>query len=438
MLNRLPVTRLAIPIVMTGVFVCALPPAAHAQLGPSIDQITQQYQGASQQIATSLQTYAQALFWSLAAIQFTGSSIRLAIAGADAQEWAAHLVRQILFIGIYAWLMQNAYAFSLDILNSMRQAGNAAGGTGLDAGNIFSVGLKIAAQISRAMSVWDPYDAVLFAVAAIAIIVAFGFVAAFIVVALCEAYVLIAAGVLMTGFGGSEWTRDIANKTFSLALGIGAKLFIMEILVAFGDRIMQGWAGQTYNTNIAVLAVLGATLVFLVLTWQLPSLAQQFVSSAASGSTAAGAIRGLTSAAASAALAATGVGAAAAAALEAGGKGGGAASGGTAGEGGSSALPGGSGAQGALFGGSSGAPNPAVGGGVGSPLGRANLGQIGRALSRGMQAEMRGRITGVGIKGGTTGGRIAAYIRDPSLGQQQSGYPPPPPHHPPNGGNEIS
>jgi len=45
----------------------------------SVDGITQQFQTAGQNIGTNVLQYAQALFWSLAALQFSGSSIRLGL-----------------------------------------------------------------------------------------------------------------------------------------------------------------------------------------------------------------------------------------------------------------------------------------------------------------------------------------------------------------------
>ena len=332
-----------------------IPTIAHADT--FLDSITNQYQNAGQTIAAALLVHAQAIFFILAFLQFFASSSRLAIDGADLQEWAAHLVRQILMIGFYAWLMQNAYAFGLDIINSFRMA--VTGSTeGLSPSNIFSSGLKIGEAIAHMSIGWNPFTGVLYAVAAVVVVVCFAWVAALVVVALCEAYILIAAGVLLMGLGASEWTRDYANKNITMAMSIGAKLLIMQALIATGQSLLAQWGNSIIVDDSSVFRIIGGVITFVLITWSLPNLAQTFISGSAGGATAGGAIRGLTRAAASLAAASTGVGFAivaagkAAVASEQDHGGGGGFSTGSGGSNPNQGMPGGSGGGNALLGGS--------------------------------------------------------------------------------------
>ncbi|MDI2113887.1 P-type conjugative transfer protein TrbL [Commensalibacter nepenthis] len=495
MLNK----KYLICILLLSLFFLSYP--AHAA-DDFLGAIVSPYEQASRTTATSVLVYAKNLFWILAGIQFVGSSIKLGLQGADIQEWAAHIVRQILFIGIYAWLMENSYTFSLDIIQSFR---NAASSTELHPNNIFAVGFNIANAITKNSSIFHPFDSVLYAIACLILIISFAWISALVVVALCEMYILIGAGVLLMGFGGSEWTRDFANKVLILVVGIGAKLFIMQILINTGINIIDGWASWNYSGNYtAVWKAIAGSVVFVLLTMQLPNMAQQFISGAATGSTAAQGIKAVTQAAATATMAATGAGMAVQAASKAGQAASGAGIGGSSGglnpfsgsagqksnmvssskmggqagnnsskiglqqigksengqvknasniasqankstgsSSGASNVAGGSADTGSVAGGSADTGNVAggsadtgnVAGGsadTGSVAGgSANTGSVsqgtpaakagtavnamGKALWGGIKQEAYARMTGTGTRLGTTGGRIAQYIKDNQL-----------------------
>lgn len=257
---------LLLAVVCAAVF-CVNP--AHAADGSEISSIVAQYQASGTEIAAKMLTYATSLFWILAAIQFAGSSIRLGIQGADFQEWTAHLVRQIFFIGIYAWLMEHSYEFSLDIVQSFRQAGSS---TQIMPGNVFTAGLRIAEAISQMASSWNPFNGALVALCCVVIVLAFVWVSGLLVVALCEMYLILSAAVLMTGFGGSEWTRDLATKSFMLALGIGAKLLVMELILSTGWGIIDKWASASYAEYQDIFVAMAVVGVFVYLVQSLPNL----------------------------------------------------------------------------------------------------------------------------------------------------------------------
>lgn len=394
----------------------------HAMAVGIVDTIAQPYRDAGTKLAQNCLRYATNIFWLLAAIQFVGSSIKLALGQGDFQEWAAHIVRQILFVGIYAWIMQNFYHFSELIIASFKQVATA---HDVSPSNIFQVGLKIASIIYANASVTHPVAAIVYGFGALVIVLCFGWVAALVIVALCESYILIAAGVLMAGFGGSEWTRDFANKALMMSMSVGAKIFIMYTLIDVGWKVMDSWTALDYTRDTSVFEVLAGVLIYVLVVWQLPNLAQQFISGAATGSTAAEGIKAITQAAATAALAAIGMGMAGAAAYEAAstaeGASGMAGAGAAGAEGG---VAGGAGGGGTSAG-SSEAGAARMGGTEGSPASQAgvSLGQIGRALGQGLKSELYGRATGTGIKGGTLGGRVAHYIA------RSKTTPPPPPNN---------
>ena len=87
---------------------------------------------------------------------------------------------------------------------------------------------------------------------AIVLIVCFGLITALYILTLVESYVVISAGVLFMGFGGSRFTKDFALKILVYAVSVGAKLFVLELLVGLGMQIFNQLVAnfQTDSTDL--------------------------------------------------------------------------------------------------------------------------------------------------------------------------------------------
>ena len=90
-------------------------------------------------------------------------------------------------------------------------------------------------------SMFHPGDTVGLMIAALLILICFALITAFMVLALVESYVVISAGVLMMGFAGSRWTKEYAFKVMTYAVSVGAKLFILQLLIGVGETMIDGW-----------------------------------------------------------------------------------------------------------------------------------------------------------------------------------------------------
>ena len=264
-----------------------------------------------------LQTYALRLFWLLAGIEFTWAAVRLALRGADFGEWLAEVVNQILFIGFFLTLLLNSADWAAAIVGSFREAANqastASGGTGnITPSNIFDVGLQLANRILEQSSIWAPGDSLGLIISALVILICFALIAAFMILALVESYIVISAGVLLMGFGGSRWTKDYAIKIVVYAVSVGAKLFVLQLLVGLGEAMIQGWLATFETSTTDIFIMVGSAVVMLALTKSVPDMVQALINGTSVGS--GSAITGATAAVGAATLgtAAVAVGAGAA------------------------------------------------------------------------------------------------------------------------------
>ncbi len=207
-------------------------------------------------------------------------------------EWLAEIVNQTLFLGFFLAMLQNAVTWDTAIVSSFRQAASSAGGGGIAPSDVFAAGVKLASTVLNQMSIWHPEASAGLIIAGIVIEVCFALMAAFMVLALVESYLIISMGVLFMAFGGSRWTKDMAVSTVRYAVSVGAKLFVLQLLVSIGTGLIQSWADSFVDVTDASLCILiGCSIVMLALVKVLPETMQRIVngSSMANGSALVGA-----------------------------------------------------------------------------------------------------------------------------------------------------
>ena len=274
-----------------------------------IDQVMTQYSTAASTWITPLQNDAISLFWALAGIQFCWAMCSLALRGADLAEFLAELVGQIFFIGIFFFLVQQSSTIANDIITSFKQAATGASGTaGSNPTQILSDGINMASKIANMMTWRSPGSDIFYAIAAFIIVVCMAFIAAIAVMVNIEAYIVVSALTLFTGFGGSRWTKEYAMRALTYAIAIGGKLFMLNLVVGIGGQIIKQqtgtFAGTDYN---AVMVLVGTAIVLVAICKQLPEMTQNMLTGAAIGS--GGALIGVGRAAGAMAVGATTAGA---------------------------------------------------------------------------------------------------------------------------------
>ena len=275
MLRRVPA------VALIGALLLGLQSPAHAQSALVLDTIVQQFQAQAAGWAATLTSLAQNTFFILATIELAWAGFRLAFRQADVSEWLAELVNQILFLGFFLAMLQNANTWGTAIVNSFRQAGRAAGGTAVDPSEVFTAGISVAQKVSAQMSFWSPAASTALLIAAIIIVLCFAYIAACMVVTLVQSYICVAAGIINMAFGGSRWTKDIAIATIRYTVSVGAKLMMLQLLVSIGQNLISSWAnGFTQVDNSGLFLIIGASCVLAAIVKTVPDEFQRVVGGA--------------------------------------------------------------------------------------------------------------------------------------------------------------
>jgi len=230
----------------------------------------------------ALMNQAQLLFAGLALIEFVLVVGKQVIARADAVGILATVLFQVITLGFFYWLCIHGPDISRAITVSFAQVANdasvAAGGSrNLSPGDIFELGLELVKVV------WAPLGlnikSILLIFAGLAILVVFATVAGMMIEVIVESYFTASVGVILLGFGGSSATRNLAVAQLHLAIAVGMKRLVLQLLVGLSEVLMRGWVGNvgTDPSWIEIAVIVGVPVVLLRLVITLPQRAQDMV-----------------------------------------------------------------------------------------------------------------------------------------------------------------
>lgn len=263
---------------------------AHAALENAgvFDSVLDRYSSAASSWGGVTTAAASWLFWTLVLISMVWTFGMMALRKADLQEFFAEFLRFTIFTGFFWWLLSNGPAFASSIYSSMRLLASKATGlsNNISPSGIVDVGFAIWDKVADQSSVWSPVDSGIGMLLALAILVILALVGVNMLLLLCSAWVLAYGGVFFLGFGGSRWTSDMAINYYKTALGVGAQLFSMVLLVGIAKTFLDNYYGQmSEGISLKEMSVmLIVAVVLLGLTDKIPPLLAGIITGASVGS----------------------------------------------------------------------------------------------------------------------------------------------------------
>lgn len=273
--------------VAVGGFLLFFAPCVNAQIASNNpSQILQQYRSFRTNWITNIWPYANTLFGLLATIEFAWSAAVMALEKTDLQSWTAALIRKIMWLGAFYALLLFGRQWIPAIIDSFSQLGGSAAGIngnqGLSPSDVFTQGLNIAAALMDAASssafFTNPGTCIAVMIAAALVVLAFIAITIQYIVAVVESYLVVSAGVIFLGFGGSRWTTPYVERYIGLGVATGVKIMILYMLIGVGLNLSGGWLdeakgiGTSPNPSMTGFDVMGAALIFMMLCWQVPKL----------------------------------------------------------------------------------------------------------------------------------------------------------------------
>lgn len=270
--------------LIAGLVCIAYAVPAFAQQGQVLTELENQVSSAAKGWETTIMDAAKSLFWILAAIEIGLAAVWLALQAASLDSWFAELVRRIMFVGFFAFVLEQGPTFGRAVVDSLFQIGS--GGGSASPAEVFDAGIRVASQMSEQaqFGVFEDNALAIAAVLAMAIVViCFSLVAAIFVSVMVEMYVGLLAGMIMLGLGGSSFTKDFAIRYLVYAFGVGMKLMALVMIAKIGSNVLLGLAqAPTASSDqfVTTLAIAGISVVVFIIAMYVPNIIQGVVQGA--------------------------------------------------------------------------------------------------------------------------------------------------------------
>lgn len=278
-----PSRTLEITFVVIALVLLASAPAL-AQQGSVLTTLENQVSTAAKGWETIVMNAARSLFWILAGIEVGIAAVWLALQAASLDAWFAELVRRIMFIGLFAFILDQGPGFAKAVVDSLFQIG--ANGGSASPANIFDAGIRVASKMSEQAQFGlfeDNALAIAAVFAMVIVVISFSLVAAIFVAVMVEMYVGLLAGMIMLGLGGSSFTKDFAVRYLVYAFSVGMKLMALVMIARIGSEVLLGLAEAPTATSdqfITTLAIAGISVVVFIIAMYVPPIVQGVVQGA--------------------------------------------------------------------------------------------------------------------------------------------------------------
>jgi type IV secretion system protein TrbL len=257
--------------------------AASAQpYGQAPGDLLDQYRALRPAWFAAVTAAANRLFGLLALVEFAWTAAVLVMERTDLQGWTAGLIKRMMFVGAFYALLVNGPTWIPAIVDSFQIIGRNAAGlpAGLSPGDVFLRGLDITNSLFSTASVTgffsNPAGAFALVLAGLTIFFAFVVVSVHFIMAMVESYVVVGAGFLFLGFGGSRWTAPYVERYIALAVAVGVKIMVLYLLIGGGMSLSNAWAARagaissSTNPLLEALDIVGGAVIFMALCWQAP------------------------------------------------------------------------------------------------------------------------------------------------------------------------
>src|SRR6266567_6045059 len=220
------------------------PPPSSIESGPS--DILDDYQNAMGQWESAATGAAATLFALLAAIEVTWTAIVMTLEKTDMQAWVATFIKKLMGIGIFWTLLKYGATWLPAIVNSFIKIGqNGSSQTALNPSSILVEGLNVSGKLfstaGQMVLSFDFGTALCLAFAGIGIFLSFAIVCVHFVMAMVESYIVLGAGYIFLGFGGSRWTSSYVERYIGLAVNVGVRLMVLYLLIGLGQTFATQW-----------------------------------------------------------------------------------------------------------------------------------------------------------------------------------------------------
>lgn len=245
-------------LLLALVVVMVAPSVSNAQEVKILDSVVTKYNIAAKAWEPVLKQAAKKLFFTLCVISliFT-AGFGFLRGGMGLGDFFAEFLRFGVVMGLYYWLLDNGPAIAKSIIDSMTLLGQTASSNyviKLTPSDICTQGFGLIYDAISEFGKSDYATGVMVIVIALIIALVYAVIAAQMIVLLCSSWILIYGGVFYLGFGGGNWTSDIAKNYFKTILAQAMQVFAFCLILGIGQTEILNLTSGLRTTKSVVVA----------------------------------------------------------------------------------------------------------------------------------------------------------------------------------------
>jgi type IV secretion system protein TrbL len=261
----------------------ASPVTAHAQTTVDVGGTFQQIGQAANAWIPAMMQEAAFLFYVLATLDFAWSAPSF-LRESDFTGLFLSLIKKLLVISFFYAVLINGQVWIPAIVNSFAQLGATAAGVPLaqSPSDIMMQGIQIVSDLFTKVSATDlltqPGGAITTILASCIVLASYIIITLHYVVTKLEAIIVMSAGYIFLGFGGSRWTAPYFERYISLAVNTGVRLMLIYLMLGVFRTVSNNWIatmnGYTADEPITqIFPTLMSMLLFAFASWMIPKMA---------------------------------------------------------------------------------------------------------------------------------------------------------------------
>ena len=256
---------------------------AHAQTTVDVGGTFQQIGQAANAWIPAILQEAAFLFYVLATLDFAWSAPSF-LRESDFTGLFLSLIKKLLVISFFYAVLINGQVWIPAIVNSFAQLGATAAGVPLaqSPSDIMMQGIQIVSDLFTKVSTTDlltqPGGAITTILASCIVLASYIIITLHYVVTKLEAIIVMSAGYIFLGFGGSRWTAPYFERYISLAVSTGVRLMLIYLMLGVFRTVSNNWIatmnGYTADEPITqIFPTLMSMLLFAFASWMIPKMA---------------------------------------------------------------------------------------------------------------------------------------------------------------------
>jgi type IV secretion system protein TrbL len=261
---------------------------ADAQAPVDVGGTFQQIEQAANAWIPAIMQEASFLFYVLALLDFAWGAPQL-LREHDFNGLFLSLIKKLLVVSFFYAVLINGQVWIPAIVNSFAQLGATAAGVSVaqNPSDIMSQGLQIVSdlftKVSSTSLLTEPGGAITTILAACIVLASYIIITLHYVVTKLEAIIVMSAGYIFLGFGGSRWTSPYFERYISLAVSTGVRLMLIYLMLGVFKTISNNWIatmnGYTADQPITqIFPTLMSMLLFAFASWMIPKMAASIAS----------------------------------------------------------------------------------------------------------------------------------------------------------------